>query len=345
MTTSVESVSSSDWMLLSGVLCPNYSSLLDNKKSPNVDTKGSLYGLESFGKRDSKKDLWFEDVSEVEFWAEAAEPIQISILDEHHIQSVWSADYSSLSQQDSPSDFASKFKQSWNDVQANPLDDILTSQSLTNYTAAFLPVCMPEAVFKKPKVHTSEAGIQTMTTSIQTLPVVCCTHPVPWGLDTDEPSPLTTHNLTVDHGKKSSKRKLEDHAWSPKKKPSLALDDQEFLDEMFSFLKSPIVLFDYSDNHAAINEEGVIPYSTTCEYEGLVEVERSSYGSRSVATNTMHVPLRQGSSRPTRYRAWCHAAKQYLSVEDQVDKRGPRIGSREERTKRMENEILAYYCR
>ena len=125
----------------------------------------------------------------------------------------------------------------------------------------------------------------------------------------------------------------------------LALDDQEFLNYIFSFLKSTTDIDDYSEDYVAINEKGVVPSPTSCEYEGYVQVDRSNYVFRSVATNTMHVPMRQGASHFTRYKAWRHAAKDYISDEDRVDKRGPRQGSHKDRNQRMVNEIMSYYGR
>ena len=324
--------------------------MLNLKKSSKDDTKGSLCDIESFDKYDSKNELVFEDVQNDEFWLEATEPIQLSILDEQQFQSVWSTDYSSLSQRDSPSDCASNFKHSWESVTASPLDTIIMPYNLSLYNPAFFPGMIHKPVSKTPKVQTSEVGVQTMTTSIHTFPIACRTHPVPWGLETDEPSPLTTHNITAHQRYRSNKRKCEDddwaHAtWPPTKKLCLALGDQEFLNNLFSFLKSPIDIYEYSEDYVTINEEGVVPPSTACEYEGFVEVHRSKYGTKSVATNTMHVPVSQGSSHLTRYRAWSHAAKQYLSDEDRVDKRGPRQGSYENRAQRMVHEIMSYYCR
>ena len=165
---------------------------------------------------------------------------------------------------------------------------------------------IPKTVYEKPKVQTSEVGVQTMSTSIHSFTVACHTHPVPWGLDTDEPSPITTHNITADHSYNSNKQKFEDNywsdiAWPPKKKHCLALDDLEFLNNIFIFLKSPTDIDDYSEDYVSINEEGVVPSPTSCEYEGFAEVDRSNYGIQSVATNTMHVPVRQRSSHLTRH--------------------------------------------
>ena len=85
----------------------------------------------------------------------------------------------------------------------------------------------------------------------------------------------------------------------------------------------------------------------TCKYEGVVETNRSKYGIQNVATNTMHVPMRQGSSHHTipRYMVWRYAAKQYLTEEDRIDKRGPRQGTQEDKTIRMANVIMSYHCR
>ena len=44
---------------------------------------------------------------------------------------------------------------------------------------------------------------------------------------------------------------------------------------------------EYSEDYVAINEEGVVPSPTACEYEGFVEVDHSNYGIKSTATNTM----------------------------------------------------------
>ena len=186
-------------MLLSGILCRT---LLNLKKSAKDDTltKGSFNDIVSSGEYDSKNDLTFKDVLDDEFWNE------LSILDDQLFESVWSAGYSSLSQRDSPSDFASKLRQCWDTVTANPL----------------YPSMIHETVFKKPKVQTSEAGVETISTSIHHFPIASRTHHVPWGLDTDDPSPLTIHNITADHRYKSNKRKFEeiscsDVAWPPKK--------------------------------------------------------------------------------------------------------------------------------
>ena len=163
-------------------------------------------------------------------------------------------------------------------------------------------------------------------------------------------SPLAIHN-TTEYNYNSNKRKIEDTAcensiWPPMKKRSLDLEDHEFLDNFFCFLKSPIDTDVCLDGYSPINEEGVVPVSTSCRYEGIVEVGHTNYRFRSVVTNTMHVPMRRGSSHPTRSRTWRQAARdQYLTDEEQVDERGPRKGTWEDRNQRMVNEIMAYYCR
>ena len=99
------------------------------------------------------------------------------------------------------------------------------------------------------------------------------------------------------------------------------------------------------DNYVKIDEENVTESTITCEYEGLVEVGSSNLGYQSVATNTLHIPHRNSEPLCLRAKDWRHAAKQYLSEEDRVDKRGPKQGTREDRTKRMVNNIKAYHCR
>ena len=94
----------------------------------------------------------------------------------------------------------------------------------------------------------------------------------------------------------------------------------------------------YSNVELTINEE--------CENEYVVEVKHIEHGFRSVSTNTIHIPMRQGPSvTSTRYITWRFAAKHYLSEEDRVDKRGPRKGNLEDKTLRMAHEIMSYYWR
>ena len=83
----------------------------------------------------------------------------------------------------------------------------------------------------------------------------------------------------------------------------------------------------------------------TLEYEGCVEVDHCNFEVQNVATNSMHIPMRKGKSQCMRSKAWSHAARQFLSEKDRVDKRGPKQGTQEDRTNRMVNNILAYYCR
>ena len=281
VATSVQTISSSDWMLLSGGHLSNYAS---NKHDVQVD---GFYG----------KDLVFQDVdddiSNEDF---DYEPIHASILD-IPFQSVWSTDFPSLSQRDSPVEFASKFKQTWDTIKCSPLENILPP-----YKGLFFhSMTTNETFFKKPPVSTAEVGVQTMTTSIPRFPVACRSHPVPWGLDTDEPSPLTVHSITIDHSYKGNKRKLEDSTtwrdstWPPKKR--LALDDQdyEFLNNLFGdFLKSTSNKDEYSEDYVAINEEGVTESPLPCEYDDVVKVDNINLSTRSVSTNTLHVPMRKG---------------------------------------------------
>ena len=114
-------------------------------------------------------------------------------MDEQYFQSVWRTESSSIPQADSVSDF-DNFKERWNVLTASPLETCQVPQSHSNYYATN---------FKKPQVQMSDVGVQTMATSMLTFPIACRTQPVPWGLHTEEPSPLTTHNLTADQSYKS----------------------------------------------------------------------------------------------------------------------------------------------
>ena len=317
LATSSQTISSSDWM-------------------QDVEL-GGVYG----------KDLVFQDVDEdISNDNFDYEPIRVSILDIPS-QSVWSTDCLSLSQRDSPFEFASKFKQTWDTITCSPLENILPP-----YKGVFFHgMTRNESFFKKPPVSTAEVGVQTMTTSIHRFPVPCRSHPVPWGLDTDEPSPLTVHSITIDHSYNGNKRKLEDSTtwkdstWPPKKRQALDDQDYEFLNNLFGdFLKSTSDKDEYSEDNATINEEGVTESPIPCENDDVVKVDNINLSSRTVSTNTMHVPMRKGPSQCKRSKAWAHAAKQFLSVEDQQDKRGPRQGTQNDKTNRMINKINAYYC-
>ena len=110
------------------------------------------------------------------------------------------------------------------------------------------------------------------------------------------------------------------------------------------FLKSTSNKDEYSEDYATINEEGVTESPIPCENDDVVKVDNINLSSRTVSTNTMHVPMQKGPSQCKRSKAWAHAAKQFLSVEDQQDKRGPRQGTQNDKTNRMINKINAYYC-
>ena len=340
VATSIQTLSSSDWVLLSGNLLSNHAS---SSKPDDIQLDPSKADSDAWMSCDDgslQPDLHTgEGINAMDLSTEDYEPIQISIFDEP-FQSVWSSDYMSLSQRDSPSEFASKFKHSWDAVQCSPSDPIqppykgLFFHGMTTGGASF---------FKKPSVSTADVGVQTMTTSIPRFPVACRSHPVPWGLDTDEPSPLVYDN-SLDHNYTGEKRRLEDDIdvlgdCPPRKKLAFGDQDPFQLNHLFDFLKSPI------NDDVDAHEELVSETAITCKYEGLVIVDQLKFSSRVVSTNTMHIPKRREAPKCIRSKAWSHAAKQFLSEEDRLDKRGPRQGTREDRTNRMVNTILAYYCR
>ena len=133
-----------------------------------------------------------------------------------------------------------------------------------------------QSLFKKPPVSTADVGVQTMSTSIPRFPVVCRSHPVPWGLDTDEPSPLV-YNNSLDHIYTDKKRKLEDStaSWgastcTPRKMLAFCINDLFHLNHLFDFLKSPISKKAEAHNDVLVNEEVVSESPIICEYEGLV---------------------------------------------------------------------------
>ena len=174
---------------------------------------------------------------------------------------------------------------------------------------------------------TADVGVQTVPTSISRFPVDCHSHVVSWGLGTDQPSPLAVHNITVDHSYNHNKRTLEDmtsleySTCPPTKIP--ALEDQDYINPDVIVTETPV----------------------RCEYEGVVDADISNIGIRSIATNTMHVPIQRAPTKCIRSNAWSQAAKQYLSVKDRADKRGPRKGTQKQKTQRMNKAMTAYYCR
>ena len=80
--------------------------------------------------------------------------------------------------------------------------------------------------------------------------------------------------------------------------------------------------------------------STQYEYEGFVEVFPNV---QSVSTNTIHVPMRRGSLQSLRPKDWTQTAKQLLTEEHCVDK--SKLRTREERIKRMSDDVTGYYRR
>ena len=130
-----------------------------------------------------------------------------------------------------------------------------------------------------------------MTTAIHRFPDPSRTHFVPWGLDTEEPSPLT-------NCKGSGKHSFNYKNWKLKHSKSIYLPKKK-LSNLFGFLQSPEYL------------------------EGVVEVGHRDFESRSVATNTIHVPIRRRQPHCSRSMVWSHAAKQFLNEEDRSDKQGP----------------------
>ena len=64
---------------------------------------------------------------------------------------------------------------------------------------------------------------------------------------------------------------------------------------------------------------------------------------QSVITNTIHVPMRRASPQSVRHKDWTQGAKQFLPQEDRIDK--GRLRTREERFKRVADDITGYYLR
>ena len=163
---------------------------------------------------------------------------------------------------------------------------------------------------------------------------------------TDKPSSLTVRRNTVDPSSNSKKRKLDDEdlTWPPTKRPALDHEDNELLKHLFDFLKSPVIKDEYPEDYVAINDEGVNASPNTCPYEGIVDEAVIYVGCRSVATNTMHVPVQIRQAKRTRSNVWNRAAQQSLNEEDRGDKwRG--LGPMKYINDRKEQQIWAYYDR
>ena len=206
----------------------------------------------------------------------------------------------------------------------------------------FLPLTNSQSEFNKPCLPSNDIGVQTMTTAIPRFPVDCRSHFVPWGLDTYGPSPLTLQKNKVDYSYNDKKRKREDSdsAFPPNKR--LASDNEDHV--VFDSLISPINNDGYPEECHTVKEEDIVRSSIPCPYEGVVDDGISSIGCRSISTNTNHVPMRRAPPKYYRSEDWSHTAMLFLSEEDRVDKR-PSHGSEKDRTKRLENKILDYYCR
>ena len=190
-----------------------------------------------------------------------------------------------------------------------------------------------EPVVKKPYVLTVDVGVQTGTTAIPRKPVEGRSFIVSWGLDTRAPSPLTI-NPTINNKKR--KREDSDSSLPPKKRP--AHEDQV---NALDVPKTPIYNDEYQEDYDDINEEELSGSMITCPYEGVVEVSINNNGSRSISTNTIHVPKRRGPVVYYRYDDWCNTALLHLSREDRLDK-SLRVGPERYLTKRMKKEISAY---
>ena len=320
----VDHFSSSDWMLLSEFLCPNYSSMTELKLVKDSSTEEPE---ESFDTLNSCNDAIYNDLSGFE----NNDAFQNSIPEDLNVKCLWSVDYPTLSGMNPTSDVVSKFKLTW---------DVVSSASMLSKVENY------ESVIKKPSISTTDAGVQTTSIAIHFIPEACFSLPIPWGLDKDQPSPLTIHSNTTDFmpDKNSKKRKLEDSTWPPKKKPALEDQDPFKLNDLFGFLKSPI-LNNVDSDCISNNEDSMVVSPTTCLYEGVTDIKHCDSSSRCVSTNTLHVPMRHSPKQKSRQKVWRKAAKQYLTEEDRVSKRRPLQGSQEKRTQRMVDNILAYYCR
>ena len=162
-------------------------------------------------------------------------------------------------------------------------------------------------------VSNNDIGVQTTSISIARFPVDSNTHPIPWGLATDKPSPLTV----PDH----MKLKLED---------SLMFggsdEDIEFLTNIFDFLKSSDRKYEDSllvsgskdsilplKKRLAFDNEDFLYYISN-KYEGVVEVDLCNKLSRTVATNTIHIPDRIAEARRPRASIWRRSSKRFLDV-------------------------------
>lgn len=276
--------SSSDWMVLSEFLCPNYSYMTEVKPVSN-----------------SSKDVSEDDLNSYNIFPESEinKSVQFSIsenVNEKHFPSALRGDFPSLSGK-------------------NPLSNVESS------------------------VLTADVGVQTMPTALHRFPEACHSLPIPWGLGTDRPSPLTSYRYTTAciTESKPMKRKLEDSTWPSNKRPAYEDEDQFKLNDILGYLKSPIL--------NKPNEESMVIYPIQSQFEGDLNVVHYPSGSSCIATNTQHIPMRQGPPHLRRQKVWRRTAKKYLSKEDQVSKRGPRQGTHEDKTRRMVDEIMYYYCR
>ena len=136
-----------------------------------------------------------------------------------------------------------------------------------------------QPIYKKKRVTKYE--FPRVPRSIISHPQSCSSsHPRPLRRLTYKPSPLTILNNTV---KQSKKRKFEessssrDSSWPPGKRYAPEYQDSDGMK--------------ISDHYIFSDEEAVTESPTHSSYEGLVKDSYRNIGFRSVATNTMHVPV------------------------------------------------------
>ena len=188
----------------------------------------------------------------------------------------------------------------------------------------------------KSPVPTADVGVQTITTGIPRFPLACPSHIVPWGLLTEDPSPLTYQNRTVEDSFNCKKHKLEDStACRDSTRPSFF----EFLNGIFDLLNSPSNKDEYPKDKKIVSESRIL-----YEYDSVVDVDHHiNMKGRSIAT--IHIPMRRGAPQCVRYKDWYLAANQFLNEEDRLDKRGQRQVTINDRTNRMTKAIWVYHCR
>jgi len=184
--------------------------------------------------------------------------------------------------------------------------------------------------YAKPVVPTATIGTQTLPVSIPKMPVRANTFPIPWGVNRGAKNAATqTQNalcevieeaigqlLPESDDDSDEEDVIIEHTTSIHHGIDLDLEYERAVDEfkhMQPYSHTPKgyeCISSSSEDDDGDDSDGELVFEQTCIYEGWVTAGLVIRGRRTASTNTSHVPLRRIKRKQRRYKSWAKAARE-----------------------------------